>query len=81
MRQQPHGQAATRAFAGIHSRWSAIRAAASVCILAFSLVGGGQPVAAVGWTPESCAAERELRDWMVSQPDIFGGQTGKLVIE
>jgi hypothetical protein len=81
MRQQPHGQPTTRAFAGVHSRWSAIRAAAAVGILALSLVGGGQPVGAVGWTPESCAAERELRDWMVSQPDIFGGQTGKLAIE
>jgi hypothetical protein len=81
MRQQPHGHAAERAFPRIHSKWSGIRAAASVGILALSLLGGGQPVAAVGWTPESCTAERELRDWMVSQPDIFGGETGKRAIE
>ena len=77
MRQQPYRHATNRTFPRVHHGWASIRAAAAVGSLTLSLIGGGRPVAAVGWSPETCAAERELRDWEVSMPDIFGGPQGQ----
>src|ERR1700682_4143207 len=81
MRQQPDRHAPNKTFLRVHHGWAVVDAAAAVGILALSLIGGGQTVAAVGWSPETCAAERANRDLMVSQPDIFGGSLGKMAID
>lgn len=66
-------------FADLVGRTRCLTAAVtSAAFLAATLVGSAQTVAAQGWSPETCAAERDIRDYILANPDIFGGPAGKL---
>ena len=54
--------------------WSALRFGLSAVTLVMAFADSAHPAAATGWSPETCAAERELLAFTLGQPDIFDPQ-------
>lgn len=53
-----------------------LRASLTTLALVATLGGSAGPVAAQGYTPESCQGLRDLRQFNIDNPDIFGGPRG-----